>query len=171
MFSLGVDIGLAAELLRLEHSLNIEIVQPDIYALFQEAISHPQEFGLTNVTDPLISQNPNDPLVKPNEFLFYDDEHPTTAVQKTIADLFQTDLFKAGYIDQKPTEALPYLNKSTLSKELSLVKTIVNGISDLNPLDLAKDLSGLIPDVLSSNSILGSQHLLNAPFVHNSHSV
>jgi phospholipase/lecithinase/hemolysin len=169
VFSLSVDIELAVDLPKLEQTLKIDIVQPDIYALFQEAINHPQEFGFTNVTDPLIGQNPNDPLVKPSEFLFYDTEHPTTAAQKIVADLFQEGLFKAGYINQGPTEALPSLNKSTLSKELSLVKTIVNGISGTQPLDLAKDLYGLIPDAVSSNPIYGIQHQLDSLLSHSSH--
>ncbi len=150
VFTLAFDIGLAAELPKLERSLKIDIVQPDVYSLFQEVINQPQEFGFTNVTDPLIGQNPNDPLVKPDEFLFYDTEHPTTGGHKVIANFFQDSLFQAGYINQGASGVLPQITGSLLDKEINLVGTLVNGISDVKPSDLIKYLFALIPDGIGS---------------------
>jgi phospholipase/lecithinase/hemolysin len=92
-FSLAFNIDLAAELPHLEHSLKIDIVEPDVYTLTQEAFNRPQEFGFTNVSDPLIAQNPCDPLVNPNKFFWYDYQHPTTKAQEVLADFFQDNLF------------------------------------------------------------------------------
>jgi phospholipase/lecithinase/hemolysin len=82
---------LAAELSRLSHNKpGINIIPVDVYSLFNRALNTPGEFGLTNVTDSCIKGNfifgissvcPN-----PNEFLFYDDVHPTTQAHRFIAD-------------------------------------------------------------------------------------
>ena len=50
-------------------------------ALFEDAITNPSAYGLTNVTDSLLySDNPNQP-----GYLFWDEVHPTTQVHQLIA--------------------------------------------------------------------------------------
>lgn len=158
VFSLAFNIKLAVELPKLERSLKIDIVQPDVYTLFQEVIRRPQEFGFKNVTDPLIGKDPNDTLVKPDEFLFYDTQHPTTAGHKWIANLFQDSLFQAGYVNQGASEVLPRPTGGLFEQEISLVGTLVNGISGLQPKDLVQYLSWLIPDNFGTASLFTRQY-------------
>jgi phospholipase/lecithinase/hemolysin len=148
-FSLAFNIDLAAELPHLEHSLNINIVQPDVYTLTQEAFNCPQEFGFTNVRDPLIGQNPNDPLVNPNKFFWYDYQHPTTQTQGVLANFFQDNLFAAGLIKNGSSiEGLPQPTAGLLANEKNLASALVQGYDFISS-ELNQELSGLIPKVMN----------------------
>lgn len=160
VYSLAFDIELAVDLPKLERSHKIDIVEPDVYSLFYEVLNHPQEFGFKNVTDPLIVQNPNDPLVNPAQFLFYDSQHPTTQAHKYLADFFQDSLFKAGYLSQGSPDVLPQVKGSLLDKEISLIETLVQGIPDLKPSNLIKDLFALIPDAIAATPLFSGQNPL-----------
>jgi phospholipase/lecithinase/hemolysin len=150
VFSLAFDTELAVELPHLESSLKIDIVQPDVYTLTQEAFNNPQAFGFTNVRNPLIAQNPNDPLVNPNKFFWYDYQHPTTKAQEVLSDFFQDNLFAAGLIKNGSSiEGLPQTIGSSLTNEKNLVGALAQGISNLKFPDLTKDLLGLIPDAVN----------------------
>ncbi|MGA7952889.1 MAG: SGNH/GDSL hydrolase family protein [Gloeobacterales cyanobacterium] len=148
-FSLAFNIDLAAELPHLEHSLNIDIVQPDVYTLTQEAFNRPQEFGFTNVSDPLIAQNPNDPLVNPNKFFWYDYQHPTTQAQEVLADFFQDNLFTAGLIKNGSSfEGLPQPIGGSFPNETNLATVLTQGYDFISS-QLNQDLSGLLPNLIS----------------------
>lgn len=67
------------------------IVTLDINTLFDDILSNPSSFGLTNVTDTcLINFQPGfvfDGICdQPDEFLFWDNTHPTTAAHGIIGD-------------------------------------------------------------------------------------
>ncbi|QDT73961.1 SGNH/GDSL hydrolase family protein [Lacipirellula limnantheis] len=65
----------------------------DVASLFADAIAHPTKFGLTNVTTPAApglqsgASSYNTSLIAPNanEYLFWDDLHPTTTVHTVLA--------------------------------------------------------------------------------------
>jgi phospholipase/lecithinase/hemolysin len=68
----------------------------DAGSLFQQAIITPSKFNLTNVTDPCLKNSPllNDPTLpppeicdNPDEYLFWDTLHPTSATHRFIGNL------------------------------------------------------------------------------------
>ncbi len=77
--------GLDAVLNGLSLSYDIDIYDVDVSSLFTEAISTPSSFGFTNVTDACLTATSI--CSNPNEYLFWDDLHPTTAAHELIGDL------------------------------------------------------------------------------------
>ena len=70
-------------------SSNLNIKLLDVNSLLSDAISNPAKYGFTNVTNACIS-NPNCVLsgqTVQNQYLFWDNIHPTTATHKEIAEL------------------------------------------------------------------------------------
>lgn len=97
LFSLAFNNRLSKKLNSLERTLSIDIVPADILSLSQEIFENPDKFGFKNVSDPLIAQDPNGPLINPKEFFWYDYQHPTSQVQELIADFFKFNLLQNGY--------------------------------------------------------------------------
>jgi phospholipase/lecithinase/hemolysin len=93
-YTIGFNLVLEKTLAQLENnlrarSLNVDIVQVDLFSAGEAVAKRPQEFGITNLTDPLIRQtNPTNP----NGFFFWDDLHPTTKAHGFIADAFERSL-------------------------------------------------------------------------------
>jgi phospholipase/lecithinase/hemolysin len=59
----------------------IKITGLDVFALYNEIAANPAAFGFANVTSSAQFQN-----VDPNTYLFWDDEHPTTAGHRVLAN-------------------------------------------------------------------------------------
>jgi hypothetical protein len=76
---------LATTLTSLESSLNIDIFQLDVAGFFNDALSNPGKYGFTNVTQPALNGNTVAP--NPDEYLFYDDIHPTRVGQRLLGDV------------------------------------------------------------------------------------
>ena len=60
----------------------------DVNSLFDDVLANPEEFGLTNVTEPLLDPITLTPTAgaNPDEYLFYDTLHPTEAGHEIISD-------------------------------------------------------------------------------------
>ncbi|WP_315787245.1 SGNH/GDSL hydrolase family protein [Fischerella sp. JS2] len=87
------NIALAATLKSLSAIPSINIIPIDINSLFQRVRRFPSEFGLTNVTDAClvgdlddIAQGNFTVCTNPNEYLFWDEVHPTTRVHSIVAE-------------------------------------------------------------------------------------
>jgi phospholipase/lecithinase/hemolysin len=72
--------------LALADSLNINVL--DTFSLLDTIVAHPLSFDLMNVTQPCLVGST--PCADPNQFLFWDTQHPTAAGQAIVAeDAFQ----------------------------------------------------------------------------------
>jgi thermolabile hemolysin len=79
---------LALELndLRASVAPDVTINEFDVHALFTQIFANPGAFGLTNVTAPALTLTPT-PVIVPNpeQYLFWDTGHPTTAAHLILA--------------------------------------------------------------------------------------
>lgn len=62
----------------------LNIILVDIYSLLNKIIAQKSVFGFTNIQDSLFSVSPTISIT--DEYLFYDDFHPTTTAHKLIAE-------------------------------------------------------------------------------------
>ncbi|MGF1524177.1 MAG: SGNH/GDSL hydrolase family protein [Leptolyngbyaceae cyanobacterium] len=81
-------------------------------ALFTDILANPEPFGLTNVTDAcLLNFQPGfqfDGICEnPDEFLFWDDVHPTTAAYQLVSDLALAELEDDAPPTSVPEPATP----------------------------------------------------------------
>ncbi|NJR57323.1 MAG: hypothetical protein HC768_24090 [Acaryochloris sp. CRU_2_0] len=90
--SVAVNTLLETALPQLEQGLGIDIIEIDAFSRIQDVVLRPDVFGFTDITTPLITAGnvPN-----PQEFLFFDDVHPTTQGHAIFADFFQATITQA----------------------------------------------------------------------------
>jgi phospholipase/lecithinase/hemolysin len=89
------DLTKTINLLNQELSPETNIIPLDVNSLYNRIIATPEEFGFTNVTDSCIGdlsvvpiEVPVKPVVcNPDQFLFWDEVHPTTATHQLIGEL------------------------------------------------------------------------------------
>jgi thermolabile hemolysin len=62
----------------------LQIATLDAYALYREAIATPAKFGFTNVTSACLTGS--NACGNPNQFLFWDGIHPTTAAHRILGE-------------------------------------------------------------------------------------
>jgi phospholipase/lecithinase/hemolysin len=83
------DAEWAADLTKLQAD-GIDVKGVNVAALYGEIASDPAAFGFTDITDPAwcgLGGLPSCATNNPNEFLYWDEEHPTTAADALIATL------------------------------------------------------------------------------------
>ncbi|MBD2441568.1 SGNH/GDSL hydrolase family protein [Nostoc sp. FACHB-110] len=96
-FTSAHNSSLSAKINSLRQQLNpdINIRSLDVNSLFNRIIAHPEEFGFTNVQDSCVGSLsvvpiniPTQPIdCTPDQFLFWDQIHPTTATHRLIGEL------------------------------------------------------------------------------------
>ena len=68
--------------------INISVL--NTYLLLDSIVASPGSYGFTNVTDPCLTGEANfaggTPCATPNQYLFWDGDHPTAAGQAVVAD-------------------------------------------------------------------------------------
>ena len=80
------DAGLQTTLAGLAQSDGLDLHLVDTFALIDQAVADPALFGLTNVKDACLPPGSLTPCTTPNQYLLWDDIHPTETGHQLIAD-------------------------------------------------------------------------------------
>ncbi|MBW4617388.1 MAG: SGNH/GDSL hydrolase family protein [Desmonostoc vinosum HA7617-LM4] len=103
----GHNLGLSQSLGQLSKLPGINLKTLDVAKLFNDAVDNPSSFGLTNVESPCLANSilfrfppSSAPEIcsNPDEYLFWDDLHPTSAAHQAIGEL----AFKTLTSDSQP---------------------------------------------------------------------
>ncbi|GAB4173401.1 MAG: SGNH/GDSL hydrolase family protein [Geothermobacteraceae bacterium] len=78
------NTGLSQALATLAPVCGEDITLFDTYNLLHKVTGEPQQYGLANVTEPCLS--PGGVCSNPDQYLYWDEAHPTTAVHAIVAE-------------------------------------------------------------------------------------
>ncbi|MFO8038715.1 MAG: SGNH/GDSL hydrolase family protein [Sodalinema sp.] len=76
----------------LEQQLGIDILELDFAGAFEEILQNPQQFGFTNTTESALDPLTGEVVDNPEEYLFWDEIHPSTRTHELITRLSLTEL-------------------------------------------------------------------------------
>jgi phospholipase/lecithinase/hemolysin len=62
------------------------LVSLDVFSIFNSALTNPEQFGFTNVTEACLDTTTLIPCENPNEYLFWDGIHPTTVTHDYLGE-------------------------------------------------------------------------------------
>jgi thermolabile hemolysin len=159
--SADFNSSLSAMLDNLEASNSaLTIRRADVASLFAQAIANPAAFGLTNVTNPAApglspgasSYNTSQIVAHPEQYLFWDDLHPTTTVHTELAQyalvqlMLPGDVNRDGHVDVGDVAAVMgslvdlngYKTSHGLTNQQTLDVADVNGDKKVNDADLER---------------------------------
>jgi thermolabile hemolysin len=77
------SLAKSLDVLKQELGSDTQIIKLDVYSLYQQAITDPAKFGFANVTSACLNNAAS--CNNPNQFLFWDGIHPTTAAHQILA--------------------------------------------------------------------------------------
>jgi phospholipase/lecithinase/hemolysin len=84
---------LSKDLAGLDASSKVNLIRPDFFSVLEAVMSSPSSFGLTNVTDACLPATPFSvppgatACSNPDQFLFWDLQHPTTTGHSLFANV------------------------------------------------------------------------------------
>jgi phospholipase/lecithinase/hemolysin len=80
----------------LQAELPSGVTYVDTASLLRQIVANPGEYGFTNVTDACYSGTGGSACADPNQYLFFDDFHPTFHADTLVADAFATVIPEPG---------------------------------------------------------------------------
>ena len=140
MCAVAFNTNLDSRLDILEQSLiDITIYRVDFFGEVQSGLTDPLAFGFTNVTDAAFNQDTNQVVPNPEEYLFWDDIHPTAAAHLLLGDLAAAAVLPFDMCDFNDDEDC---NTSDL-QEMIEQGNLVTGVPVVagNAFDLNEDLA------------------------------
>lgn len=106
------------------NNIGFKVIQVDVNSTFNAVIANPTRYGFTNVIEQYIKCDKTKSKCDVNEYLFYDDRHPTEAGHQLLADIVSADFqgaANAAVIADAPLAAMSEAN-TALSNELLAVR-------------------------------------------------
>jgi phospholipase/lecithinase/hemolysin len=79
---------------------DLQIVTLDANRLYRDAIANPAAFGFTNVISPCLSGSRA--CANPDQFLFWDGIHPTTAAHRILGEAAFSAIQDGGMVNSRP---------------------------------------------------------------------
>lgn len=73
--TINFNTALAAEMANRATTLGVTIDLLDVFGMFDQLLANPADYGFTNTSGSLTTASPD---VNPDQYVFYDDIHPTT---------------------------------------------------------------------------------------------
>ncbi len=89
---LATNQALAARFESLEQQFGIEILELDIAGAFEEILDNSQELGFSQTTEPALDPLTGEVVENPEEYLFWDEIHPSTRTYELITRVSLTEL-------------------------------------------------------------------------------
>lgn len=100
---------------------NLKIIPIDAYALFNEVLAEPAKYGFTNVTESCFNQAAGTLCSNPNQYLFWDGIHPTTAGHNLIGEYAYSVLNAPQSVLSQASIALNVARRQTQSLDTRLL--------------------------------------------------
>lgn len=134
---------LDSEMALLESALGIEMMLFDVEATFARLLAEPTTFGFTNTTDPAFDVDSETAVPNPEDYVFWDEIHPTGAAHAILGDAvyvaLQTpgDFTGDGVVDETDLQrVLTNFGQSTTPFDLEQGDWDGDGQVGINELDL-----------------------------------
>lgn len=88
--TLSFNEQLRTELGLLRSSLGITIFEPDFFGAFNALLDDPESFGFSNIDTPCFDELSGSLCSDPDQYLFWDDLHPTAAGHQVLGEFAST---------------------------------------------------------------------------------